>query len=558
MKRILLTLLCVGIYGCGNPGSFKHDNMHDPLSADYQPYAVKEVTASIISNNEIRIDWKNNNNDMVKFQIERSEDPSSSQFHKIADVPFSGSTESYTDTLTLVGGTVYQYRIKVSKDTNTSSYVTSNSVTYVHKNPDSLKVQVISKTSVRFSWKPINNSGASYWVAYQVQGSNNPTIIKRGYQDSSIVITGLDTTKTYDLMVSSDDGSSETDNSKITISYTMGITQSRVIRKINSSYITGDFVYVDGGQRIAVVYTNNTIEFIDPSTGQVEKNVDLNPVYQGGNTRYYHMATNKDGSVIAASLPDQQVYVLTSQGQIIRSFNTASSSIYTAAPLISFTATGDTLIYETNDHKYLNLVNPHTGDFLTRIPINYNQYNSGLSISHSDKYFAVATGDSISLWQISPLKYISNGLAANNLDYNSISFVQFSPDDSKIYYSFYDGAYAELKSIDFSPINGLSNASRILVAADRPYPIYEPGAIATIPGNKYAVVSSTLYGSPDLFLLDTSTNTVLATSPPNPANNHADKVAYGNNGKDILCSFDDRIVDYSVVNTWFVKWVVNI
>lgn len=550
MKPLLFLCFCLILADCDVPGSFKHDNIHDPLSAKYEPYSVNQVTATIVSNHAIHLQWETANAKGDTFQIGRTFLPSGG-FKKIAEITYAGGPGSYTDTISLQGGSELQYRVKTTRGNSESSFVLSNIVRYNPKKPDSLKIQGINKTSARFSWQSANAFPTTYRVAYKRNEDDAYKVIESNYPDTSIVITGLDPTKEYTLKVNISGNSNSGNDSNISISYHPGFVQDQVFRQINSSYIIGDFVYINDGRDIAAVYSNGILEIINSTTKKVEKSLQLGQIYPGANFRYYHLVTNKNGSIFAVSLLDQQIFVLTSRGQIIKTFHSASPSATGPARLIALTATGDTLIYESNTHNYLNIVNTRTGNFLAKIPISY-KYSKAVCISHNDKYLAIATGDSVNIWSMSPLEKLSMGFGGSNDDSFSleINYVQFSPDDSRLYISKYAGVYNMLYMCDFTPSSGLTNLEQ--VGSGSQNFLYEPTSVTAIPQSKLIIVSSWLdIISPGLYLVDSSTNSVVAVYKKRKT---AAKAIYSSDGKHVLCSFKNKIIDFILVESWYPVW----
>ena len=229
-KKKLLILFCLFLTGCDIQGPFRHRNIHDPFSPYYIPYAVEQVKATVAANRVIRVQWNTKNANSVKFMIERREIPGydsyySGDYHLIAEIPDSGNTVNYIDSLNIKRYDSYQYRITVRKGEHYSGYAFSNKIHYNPKNPGELGVTSLSKSSLRFYWKSENNYPTSYWIAYMLLDGNitNPYhILKVNYQDTSIVITGLDNTKSYVLAVSVYDNASKDFNSTMPVFYNMG------------------------------------------------------------------------------------------------------------------------------------------------------------------------------------------------------------------------------------------------------------------------------------------------------------------------------------------------
>lgn len=526
--RCVILLSCLFITGCNVPDSFKHDNSHDPLSSSYKPYPANNFKASLLSNNAIRLQWKASNINTVKFKLLRKIKPYSQQYEQLAVIPYSDGSYSYVDSLKLKRGDQVQYQIQVFKGAFKSDSAISNIISYNPKLPKDLKYQVLTKTSVRFSWQSNNDFPATYWVACRDSTDGTFSTIKRDYAGTSIVFSDLDTTKTYAFMVSIDDSSSVNNNAGLTVSYNKSFSKPRIITRIGDSNTIKNIAFLNNDKSIAVLYLNGTVKIYNEATGVLEHSINLGPVDSYFKYYGYNMVSNKKGSILVASLSDMRVIVMNNQGDIIRTFK-SGSKVQTVFPAsIAVTATGDTLIYENSADSSLDLVNTTTGDLLDSIPASFNYYR-GLCISNNDKYLAFTNLDSISVWQLSPLRKISNSYRMQAYG------LRFSPDNSQLYVSEINDAYnhRELYVFNFDPFNGLTNPLQVI-----PSHLSYPSSMATMTGDKYVAVSSV--DRPKLYLLDNDTKKLMDTYN---SSIYANKIVYSRDGDKLIGNFGEGILD---------------
>jgi hypothetical protein len=101
----------------GGQGIFVLDGSVD-LSNGQLPLAPKDLSARVISVNEVILNWKDTSDNETGFMLERS-DGNSNNFQQIKFLSYN--TQKYTD-LTVNGNTIYYYRIRSTNSQGNSAY----------------------------------------------------------------------------------------------------------------------------------------------------------------------------------------------------------------------------------------------------------------------------------------------------------------------------------------------------------------------------------------------------------------------------------------------------
>ena len=132
--------------------------------------APSNITLQALSSKKVLITWKDNSNNENYFKIERK--TSTSGFQSIAILP--ANTISFRDSIGLIAGTEYFYRVKVfsDKDSSVSAESSIKLPNYEIDAPSNLKAEMFNSGTVRLSW--INNSSKATKII--IERKSNPSL----------------------------------------------------------------------------------------------------------------------------------------------------------------------------------------------------------------------------------------------------------------------------------------------------------------------------------------------------------------------------------------------
>lgn len=132
--------------------------------------APSNITLQALSSKKVLITWKDNSNNENYFKLERK--TSNTGFQSISILP--ANTTFYRDSIGLIAGTEYFYRVKVftDKDSSISAESSIKLPNYEIDAPSNLKAEMFNASTVRLSW--INNSTKATKII--IERKSNPSV----------------------------------------------------------------------------------------------------------------------------------------------------------------------------------------------------------------------------------------------------------------------------------------------------------------------------------------------------------------------------------------------
>ncbi len=137
--------------------------------------APSNLSAQALSSKRVMLTWKDNSTNENYFKVERK--TSSTAYQSIAVL--QANSTAYLDSIGLLAGLEYFYRIKVfsDKDSSTSPEVSVKMPTYEINTPTELKVVMFNSSTVRLSWKSSDSKATKIIIERKTLQSNSFTEI---------------------------------------------------------------------------------------------------------------------------------------------------------------------------------------------------------------------------------------------------------------------------------------------------------------------------------------------------------------------------------------------
>ncbi|WML87591.1 fibronectin type III domain-containing protein [Thiothrix subterranea] len=165
------------------------------------PLAPTSLTATALSNSQVRLNWVDASSDETGFKIERCQGATCTGFAEVGTVSANGITFSDSN---LVSNTSYRYRIRAYRGTNHSSY--SSTVTTATlaapsllAAPTSLTATALSSSQVRLNWVDASSNETGFKIERCLNAAcTNFTVIKTtGANIVQFTNTNLQANKNY-------------------------------------------------------------------------------------------------------------------------------------------------------------------------------------------------------------------------------------------------------------------------------------------------------------------------------------------------------------------------
>jgi fibronectin type 3 domain-containing protein len=177
------------------------------------PTAPNGLTASAVSNTEIRVFWSDNSLTETGFKIERSKD-NGKTFTQVGRVG-AGTTE-FLDTK-LAGNTAYTYRVRATNASGDSDYSNTATATTLPNAPTApvrLTGKALSQTDIQLDWVDTSGDETSFDLERSQDGAAFTLLVSLPADQKTYTDTGLapDTDYFYRVRASNAGGSSDASN----------------------------------------------------------------------------------------------------------------------------------------------------------------------------------------------------------------------------------------------------------------------------------------------------------------------------------------------------------
>lgn len=176
-------------------GGSTYTNVADATTRDVAPNTPQNLTATPVSNTQIRVSWNDNSGNETGFELERSSDGTT--FAKIADLP--SNTTSYENTgLTTL--TKYWYRIRAKNTIGNSGYSNVAETTTFDvppKAPEALTATTISSSQINLAWQDLSTNETGFQLERSTDGTNFDKIADLAANITSYPNTGLSPATKY-------------------------------------------------------------------------------------------------------------------------------------------------------------------------------------------------------------------------------------------------------------------------------------------------------------------------------------------------------------------------
>ncbi len=205
---------------------------------------------NILSENTVKLAWKDNSDNESGFQIERAEE--STDYLLIYAT--SNDDTSYTDSL-LSPGIMYYYRVRAFSGDGFSSY--SNVLEVIIGDseppvtPSSLKAESVDYNAITLTWEDNSENETGFIIKRALEPDKNFEIIKTlQVNNTSFTDNNLKANTIYYYLVNAINNTGESGNSNTAIASTMSISETKRVWEglvayynfnLNSGHIVHDF-----------------------------------------------------------------------------------------------------------------------------------------------------------------------------------------------------------------------------------------------------------------------------------------------------------------------------
>jgi len=156
--------------------------------------APEQLSATVISPNEIRLSWADRSDNETRFEMERRSSQTD-DFIKVADI--NANTQVFNNT-NLADGTFYQYRVRAVNASDRSAYSNIASQITPMNAPSNLTATSNSAGSLSLTWRDNSQSETGYLIEYALNsnftGAQQINMTQKG---ESYTLTGLQEFQTY-------------------------------------------------------------------------------------------------------------------------------------------------------------------------------------------------------------------------------------------------------------------------------------------------------------------------------------------------------------------------
>lgn len=270
-----LFLFLITLIHCKEGPSFSAVNRLDPESTDYVPDTPSNFHATVADPSHITLQWTHPSYDTKSdFILER----------RINNEPFeqlvtTGDSTQYLDSLKLIPGHTYQYRIKAATRFQESDYVSSNELIFTLNRVEELQLLGIEADSVRVSWENSNSYETEYRIGIHREHASDTLYQILGESVRSYIVTGLDTLEDYTISVSP----------LLHGEYLTEFPTNRVIRYKRELFETREYfrlsdrccnasraAYIANGNRIVIGTQDGQLRIFDAQSGSEIRTVNTN------------------------------------------------------------------------------------------------------------------------------------------------------------------------------------------------------------------------------------------------------------------------------------------
>jgi hypothetical protein len=237
------------------------------------PNAPTNLTATVVSSQQINLSWQDNATNEANYYVERA--PASTGKWKVV-ATLGANVTSYQNT-GLTQNTTYYYRVRCKAGNTYSSYSnTANAITAVIAAPTEITADVISASSISLAWTDNTAYESNYSVERSPNGSRSWTVIATlGANVTNYTNTGLTVGTAYYYRVRTYDGTNYS-------AYTAIVSQT--IRTITASAGANGTISPSG--TVGVANGSTQVYTMTPNTGYKIATVTVDGVAVSTNSTY--------------------------------------------------------------------------------------------------------------------------------------------------------------------------------------------------------------------------------------------------------------------------------
>lgn len=214
---------------CSQPTTFDRNNVNDYFSDNYVPNQPSELKAEILGESEIKLEWKHENSDSVRFEIQRSKDKG--PFETVTTTN-PGETE-LCDTFLLDLQSSYKYRISSVKDTTKSSFTEAESITFELQPPVGLLISGAEESFALLEWESGNSFETNYNIQIREIPSNTYNVLTNDHRERRYTLENFSPDRSYEIRVAATTSHYISDHVEKEILYTVG---PREVRRIDNNF----------------------------------------------------------------------------------------------------------------------------------------------------------------------------------------------------------------------------------------------------------------------------------------------------------------------------------
>jgi hypothetical protein len=295
----ILFLIVFGL-GCSQPTTFDRNNVHDFFSDSFHPKQPSVLSAEILGESEVKLMWKHENSDSVRFEIQRSKD--NKPFEAVV-VTLPGETE-FNDLFQLDLHSSYKYRISSVKDSIRSRFTESESIIFELRPPGGLTISGADESFALLQWQSRNSFETNYSIQIRELPSTAFNVLTEDHLKKHFILDNLLPDREYEIRLAAVTNRYTSDYIDKEILFT---ERPREVRRIENSF-SRDAAYLGNfDSRRIISGLGNTLWFVrnSPTQEHVIRSRYGNELTLIDNNQNHvlHFVINYDGNGSPPSIP---------------------------------------------------------------------------------------------------------------------------------------------------------------------------------------------------------------------------------------------------------------
>jgi len=378
------------------------------------------LSATVISDTTINLQWSDNSTFEEYFEIQRSEN--NINFDSVLVVP-KDISQIIIPGLYEVGHQ-YFFRVRALSKHNKSEFSNTAIADIVFNAPSNLTITSISSNELKLSWQDNTTFEKGFIIERRIEYQNFVEVARVGYNVTTWNDSQIETSNTYSYRIKAYTELNYSDYSEI-INVRYIITDANIQRTLTGhSHKVHNISISSDGQILASGSWDGTVKLWNINDGSLIFTLPSQPA------EVLAMALSPDGQIIATSIGLENTIKLwdANNGNLL---NTLTHTSYIRG--LAFSPNGQILASGSNDHT-IKLWNVSNGTYI-RTLVGHSSGVDAVSFSQDGQYIASGSTDYTSkIWNVSSGSLITT-LVGHSVWVNSVAF---SPDGEMLVSGSYD------------------------------------------------------------------------------------------------------------------------